>query len=295
MNSVELEILSNLEVFNKSKWLALGEAVYELEKRTDSDPEQSSWLRVAVDHLSRAGDQIGMSYAYKVVRTYKALKRLAEDDIDLDPMQFDGCPIGAIEVATRIEKFDTAACKSALREIKRGASAADILKLYDNIKEKFKQKKDARNNAFGRNQAAVNASLDIVRRDISKFTSAAAKNVRISRVRTRQKTTGVGVSFYIRWLDELSVEKVTGFDVINIDNHSSTWYLHRARVSLNATFFSSLWIVCRSGEENIDFIKSDLHILGIQNVGIMNLAEDAISPFALLPTGSPVPNRTHLF
>lgn len=295
MSSVEAEILSKLQVLNKSKWLALGETVYELENRTNSDPEQSSWLRVAVDHLSRVGDQIGMSYAYKVVRTYKVLKRLSEADPDLDPIQFDGCPIGAIELATRIEKFDSFACKSALRAIKRGASAADILKLYETIKETLKQKKDARNNAFGRNQAAVSASLDIVRRETSTFTSATAKNVRIARVRTRQKTSGVGVSFYIRWSDELSNERVTGFDVINIDNHSSTWYLHRARVSFNATFFSALWIAFKSGEENIDFIKSDLLILGIRNVGIINLAEDAISRFALLPTGSPIPDRTHLF
>lgn len=290
------EILERLfKEEHRSRWLVLGEVVRDLEEQFSVSAPQISWLRVAVNKLSEKYEPLGMSYAYKLIRTYKFLTRIALNKPEFEPVNFDGCPLGAIEIATRIHKFDPFACERALLNIKDGASAADVMKLYDAAKSRSDGSNDARNNAWSRNQDLARKSINFLRANMETLIATSHKDVRVFRVRSKQKSNGVGVSFYCVWRDQHGSEKVTGFDVFNIDGHPSSWFSSRAKVCFNSTFFDSYWMVAQCQTSSFSFIVEDLSALQVSNVGIINLGAANTGVVILNPTGRPVPDRTHLF
>lgn len=286
-----LDKLSGID--SSTKWIVLGEVVLELESISLPNAQQISWLRVAIERMSANQDSIGMGYGYKIIRTYKFLRELSNEYPDISPETFEGCPIGAIEIATRIFKFDKNLCLKALRSIKEGQSAADISKIYQDIRE-LSDKRDARNNAAISQRIDTRRAIAFIKENQQKIYGNASQALRIFQVKGRRKSSGTGVSFFSKSKNLQNTEVITGFDVINVNQGSSNWYNIRSKICFNSTFFKSYWIVIQCGQDEIEHIKSDIIVLGITNAGIIHINKNEII-ILLTPTGVPVPDRSHLF
>lgn len=287
-------ILDKLSYIDSStKWIVLGEVVLELEAISLPNAQQISWLRVAIERMSANQDPIGMGYGYKIIRTYKFLRDLSNEHPDISPQTFEGCPIGAIEIATRIFKFDKDLCLKALRSIKEGQSAADISKLYQDIRESS-DKRDARNNAAISQRIDTRRAIDFIKENQHEIYGNASQALRIFQVKGRRKLSGTGVSFFSRSKGLQNTEVITGFDVVSVNQGSSNWYNIRPKICFNSTFFKSYWIVIQCGHDEIEHIKHDILVLGIANAGIIHINKNEII-ILLTPTGVPVPDRSHLF
>ena len=295
MDKSQETILERLAVSNsKTNWIVLGEVVSELENTNLPNAHQISWLRVAVERMSENRHPIGMGYGYKIIRIYKFLRELSDEYPDIRPETFDGCPIGAIEIATRIFKFDKNMCLKALRAIKNGESATDISNLYQEIREKSSDKRDARNNASISQNIVTRLAISFIKENQDKIFVDLSHELRIFKVKGRRKSSGIGVSFFSKAKNPQSEEVIFGFDVISVNQGSSNWYNMRPKICFNSTFFRSYWIVINCGHDELEVIKDDLITLGIKNIGVIHVIKNKMN-ISLFPIGGPMPDRSHLF
>jgi hypothetical protein len=289
------EILKKISKFAvKSKWIVLGEVVSELESISLPDAQHISWLKVAVEKMSAEDETIGMGYGYKIVRTYNFLKRLSEKYPDIHPDEFDGCPIGAIEIATRIFKFDQDQCVNSLRSIKSGVSASEINTLYQDIKRSNNSNNDARNNAALSQRLVTKKAVKYVLENSENLYGLSSDKVQIASVKGRRKSTGVGVTFFSKHTSKNNESYITGFDVISVSKGSSNWYSLREKVCFAATFFHAYWLFICCSVNDIGYIKNDLAVLEVLNAGVIHYFENQFRVIQH-PTGKPIPDRRHLF
>ena len=234
-----------------------------------------------------------MGYGYKIIRTYKFLLKLSEHHAEFHPSKFHNCSISAIEIATRIHKFNEVKCLETLRSIKTGMSATEVAATYKLSKEISPDKNDARNNTRLNRNDAIKKAIRYIKLNSMEIFRCNSDNLRVLEISGKLQTTGTNVSFFVESFHNHK-RTITGFDFANVSSNASNWYSMRAKMCFNATFFSKYWIILQCGPAELLRVLADLQALGLENTGIIQSTQADLK-IIMSPKGNPVPDRRHLF
>lgn len=133
LSKLELR-LQSLEQPEKS-WLAIGDALYEMELRESKGADGQPWHEVLTGYLRDRGQPVTTGHINKVRRVHRFVRENIDDDVTDEDLVADKVQFSALEMAERLNTLDHQAGRTALYECLNGLTFGEMRSRYETFRD----------------------------------------------------------------------------------------------------------------------------------------------------------------